>query len=132
MASILPQKLAATFSTNRQGKHRSKCYTLIRDVCKSASCEIFITQIAYECSLKLRTLTQAFDNTSLIKVKPLKLCLPWPLMLKVVASFCGKIKAIAFTLFCCQLESALSIDSSYSTLKVVIKPYDLKQNKLIL
>ena len=52
----------------------------------------------------LKTLPQTLDNTSLIKVKPLDLCLPCSLVLKVAASFCGKIEATAVTLLCCLLD----------------------------
>ena len=43
----------------------------------------------------LKTRSQALDNTSLIKTKPLELCSPRPLVLKVAASFYGKIETIA-------------------------------------
>ena len=43
----------------------------------------------------LKTRSQALDNTTLIKTKPLELCLPCPLVLKVAASYYGKIEAIA-------------------------------------
>ena len=38
--------------------------------CKGASCEIFVSQIVYECGLELKTLPHAY-----IKVKPLEMCL---------------------------------------------------------
>ena len=41
MVSILPQKLAATFSTNEQGKHSSKGLDLIRDVLSRACGQAF-------------------------------------------------------------------------------------------
>ena len=43
----------------------------------------------------LKTRPQALDSTSFIKLKPLELCLPCPLVLKVAASFYGKIETIA-------------------------------------
>ena len=52
----------------------------------------------------LKTLPQALDDTSLIKAKPLELCLPCPLVLKVAASFYGKIETITVTLLCFPLD----------------------------
>ena len=52
----------------------------------------------YESSLEPKTLPQALDNTSRTKAKPLELCLPCPLVLKVAVRFYGKIKTIAITL----------------------------------
>ena len=43
----------------------------------------------------LKTRPQALDNISLMKAKPLELYLPCPLVLKVAASFCGKIETIS-------------------------------------
>ena len=60
--------------------------------------------MAYESSLEPKTLPQALDDTSLIKAKPLELCLPCPLVLKVAASFYGKIETIAVTLLCGLLD----------------------------
>ena len=81
----------------------------------------FIGEILY-----LKTLTQALDSTSLIKAKPLEMCLPCLLVQKVGASFNGEIQISL--LYCPRLISHLaivSIDSLYSTLKVVTKPLDI-------
>ena len=52
----------------------------------------------------LKILSQALNDTSLIKAKPLELCLPCPLVLKVAANFYGKIETIAVTLLCFPLD----------------------------
>ena len=53
-----------------------------------------IVRIAY-----LKTQPQALDDTSLIKAKPLELCLPCPLVLKVAASLYSKNETIEVTYF---------------------------------
>ena len=58
-----------------------------------------IIRIAY-----LKTFPQALDNTAFIKLKPLVMCLPCPLVLKVVASFYDKIEIITFNLLCYPLD----------------------------
>ena len=55
-------------------------------------------------NLEPKTLPQALNDASLIKAKPLELCLPCLLVLKVVANFCDKIETIAVTLLCCPLD----------------------------
>ena len=52
----------------------------------------------------LKFLPQALDNTSLIKAKPLGICLPCLLMQKVAVSFYGEIEIIAISLLGCQLD----------------------------
>ena len=52
----------------------------------------------------LKTLPQALNNTYLIKVKPLEMCLPCLLVLKVVVNFCGEIEIIAVSLLCYLLD----------------------------
>ena len=47
-------------------------------------------------------------------------------LLEVVAGFSSKIEAISITLL-----SAVSTDSLYNALKVIMMSYDIKQNKLI-
>ena len=49
--------------------------------------------------LYLKTLPQPLNSTPFIKVKPLELCLACSLVQKKAASFCGKIKIIAVSLF---------------------------------
>ena len=63
-----------------------------------------ISQITHECSLKLKTLSKVLNNASLIKIKPLEVCLPLPLVLKVSANFYGEIEIIIFSLHCCLLD----------------------------
>ena len=56
-------------------------------------------------SLELKTLPQALDSTSLIKVKPLEMCLLCSLVLKsIVASFYGEIEIVAVSSLCCSLD----------------------------
>ena len=54
----------------------------------------------------------ALDNTFLIKVKPLEMCLSFPFVLIVTMSFYGKIENIAVSLLCCPLEQS-PINSVY-------------------
>ena len=48
---------------------------------------VFISQIAYEDSIELKTLPQALNNTSLIKVISLLMYLPCPLVLESGSEF---------------------------------------------
>ena len=61
-------------------------------------------------NLYLKTLLQALNSTSLIKAKPLEICLPCLLMQKVATSFYG-------------------IDSLYSILKVIMKLFGINQKE---
>ena len=54
--------------------------------------------------LFLKTLPHVLDSTSLIKAKPLEMCLPCPLVQTVVASFYGEIEIIAVSLLCCPFD----------------------------
>ena len=47
----------------------------------------------------------------------------------MAASFYGKIETNAVTLLCCHLLSTVSMDSLYSTLKLVMKLFDMNQRK---
>ena len=69
------------------------------------------------------------------------MCLPCLLVLKVAASFYGKIDIITLSLIVTHLiiinhlstfYSTLKVKVTlYSTLKVVMKPFDIKQKKLL-
>ena len=78
--------------------------------------------------LYLKTLSQVLDSTSLIKAKPLEMCSPCPLVHKVVTSFLVKLKSLPSVYFVASLINHLltvSIDSLYSTLKVITKHFDI-------
>ena len=65
-------------------------------------------------------------------LKPLELCLPCLLMLKVAVSFYGKIKTIVslYVITCLNNHlSTESIGSFYSSLHVVTKPFNKNQRK---
>ena len=60
------------------------------------------------------------------------MCLPCPLILKVAVRFYGKIETMVSLYFVAHLInhlSTVSIDSFYSTLNVVMKPFDINQRK---
>ena len=86
-----------------------------------------------------KILPQALDNTSLIRAKAFKMCLPCLLVQKMVVNFYGEIEITAVHLLCCSLDyhlSTVSIDSFYLTLKVVTKrlPFNtikVSANKII-
>ena len=63
-----------------------------------------ISHITHECSLKLHSLSKVLNNASIIKIKPLEVCLPLPLVLKVSANFYAEIEIIVFSLLCCLLD----------------------------
>ena len=69
---------------------------------------------SYECSFELKALPETLNNTSLIKAKPLELCVPCLLVLKVAVSFYGEI------------VNFMS-DPLYSIVKVATKPFHVNQ-----
>ena len=82
-----------------------------------------------ESYVYLKSLPQAVDDTSLIKLKPLEVCLPCSLVLKVVASF--SLSDPSLYLAACMINhlSTVSRDSFYSTLNVVTKLFYINQRK---
>ena len=71
--------------------------------------------VRYLCSLEPKTLSQALDDASLIKPKPLELCLPWAVVLTVVTSYVlwQKLKLLLslFVSYLINYLSTVSIDS---------------------
>ena len=64
--------------------HKFKIQTLIKSIARIVC---------------LNALPQALDNRSLIKMKPLEMCLPCLLVLKVAVGFYGEIETIAVTIY---------------------------------
>ena len=80
----------------------------------------------------LKTLPLALNSTFLIKAKLLEMCLPCPLVLKWWQVSMVKLKLLLSVYFVAYLINHLLtvfIDSSYSALKVIMKPFDIKQKK---